>query len=111
MKKFLAVFLIIFLLAACAGGKSDSEPEIFLEAVIHLDGMELIRLEIDSYEMLDNGFVIIHSGGISYITSPNNVVIIEYNLDLIEILDIVTELPEDESFQITGKLTRGDYTE
>lgn len=49
MKKFLAVFLIIFLLAACAGSKSDSEPQIILEAVIHLDGMELIRLEIDSY--------------------------------------------------------------
>ena len=104
MKKFFAVFLVIFLLAACAGSKSDSDPEIFLEAVIHLDGMELIRLEIDSYEMLDNGFIIIHSGGVSYITSPNNVVIIEYNLTLMEMLDVGYPEPyEQNEFSITGR--------
>lgn len=56
--------------------------------------------------MLDNGFVIIHAGGVSYITSPSNVVIIEYNLDLMEILDTVPEYYEEEQFQITGRSER-----
>ena len=101
MKRFAALFLMIFMIFFIAGGLSDASDNVILEAVIHLDGMELIRFQPDSYEMTENGLIIVRIEGISYITSPSNVVIIEYDLDAMGHYDA---LPDgNETYIITGK--------
>ena len=100
MKRFFAVFMVIFLLACCAGSKSDSYDCILREVVIHLDGMELIRIDFEDYEILEGGLVRINDGGVSYITSPNNIVIFEYDLNQLEEIEIHDN--DLEEFMITG---------